>query len=150
MIVHKGIARNPITSITHDIYDVHRHFKFAYFHFEDYTSNQFQQDMIKANQKYPKETFKQEHQDRFDFYPPYLIQDDLFQVFNYIFVITQYVTYLRNNVEHSQNSEFNLTVMIIPKAIISVYDPTLKLKYNINSISQYLERGVYGIIDELF
>ena len=35
-----------------DIYNVHRHFKFAYFHFEEYNINHYKEDIKKSGNKY--------------------------------------------------------------------------------------------------
>eukprot|EP01084_Bolivina_argentea_P101170 181436_1 len=134
---HKGLNQNMLQ----DIYDVHRQFIFSNHHFSEYSLEQFRDDMMKAADNYLRDAadFVSNHQfkQRMCFYPNYIINDDMFAVMNYVFGVSQYVHYVRNNIN-------NLTVqlVVIPRRVHSVFDDSIvyKYKYGISNIDSYLHK----------
>ena len=129
--------------IIQDVYDVHRHFRFANFHFDQYTSNQFRNDINKAKKKYPQQKLNdivcnECWDEAFDFYPPYLIEDDLFAIFEYIFTVSMYVHNLRNTNDGNTKSQIKITAMVIPKSIVCIYDQQSRISHTVDAIVDYL------------
>eukprot|EP01084_Bolivina_argentea_P282796 484171_1 len=160
-------------SILNDIFNVHRSFIFGTYHFEEYTSKRFVFDINnnrflgkKFTEKYlPKNIEFNAH---FNFYPSYLINDNLFEIVKYFFGISHYVHDIEKNgeIENKNDekedddddddkddekeilfddvdnvkdaSEFRLYSVIIPKESSCVYDNKLLFKRNIGNIDEYL------------
>eukprot|EP01084_Bolivina_argentea_P193897 332639_1 len=129
-------------SLLHDIFDVHRAFKFSNYHFLDYSANEFKADIANNGNRYLGHKFVEQYinnirfEPRFNFHPKYLIQDDIFSVFNYVFATSYYVHYLKNNMY--LNMCFELNLIIIPKSITCIYDENMTFKHNIDRIEEYL------------
>ena len=54
----------------------------------------------------------------FNYYPPFIIKDDLFNIFNYFFGVSLFI----NNIRYGDgyNGNFKLEIIIIPQLIYNV------------------------------
>eukprot|EP01084_Bolivina_argentea_P187017 322237_1 len=139
--MNKGLNHN----VLQDIYDVHRQFRFSNYHFDEYSLIQFRNDIIQAGNHYlSADVVKScvsniEFQKRMNFYPNYIINDDMFAISGYIFAVSEYVHCIRNN---SNNLKLNL--VIIPKSINNVYDDSMLYQYKVTDIDGYLHcKNIY-------
>eukprot|EP01084_Bolivina_argentea_P063154 115351_1 len=116
-----------------DIYDVHSHYKFSNYHFEEYSHvcdancNNIQEELCQIKP-------------RMNFSPPYVINDDIEKIMNHVFCTSRYIHYLRNNINSSEKSHFQLNIRIITESVECVYDEKIKLHYSVNNIDEYLKK----------
>ena len=70
----------------------------------------------------------------FNYYPPFIIKDDLFNIFNYFFGVSLFI----NNIRYGDgyNGNFKLEIIIIPKLIYNVYNQNILFAYNIGNINK--------------
>eukprot|EP01084_Bolivina_argentea_P121348 215037_1 len=118
-----------------DIFDVHRQFKFNSYYFDEYKVQQFRTNVI--NSGHEQYLSNIQIKDRMTLFPSYIINDNLFIIFDYVYEVCGYVEYLRNNINH-QNNDFELKLIVIPHAVCSVYDIDVKFDYTIGRIVDYL------------
>eukprot|EP01084_Bolivina_argentea_P114743 204231_1 len=91
-IKRKGIN----ASLLMDIFDVQRVFIFENFHFREYNVRDFRNDINEYGNKYLGSKFVEQHikqidfYERYNLYPAYLIEDDIFSIFHYNFGISYY------------------------------------------------------------
>eukprot|EP01084_Bolivina_argentea_P083588 151345_1 len=115
-----------------DIFSVHRSFMFNNFHFNEYSVNNFKNDIKKNAKEYVEETIIDQYcRDitltiPFGLYPNYLVNDDLFKFLDYVFAISYYANYLKQNPNINQ---FELRSFIIPSAISCIYDENILFNY---------------------
>eukprot|EP01083_Nonionella_stella_P232592 820325_1 len=120
-------------SLLMDIYDVHRIFVFANFNFTDYTTHHFKTDINKAF----GEQFIETHahnvslEPRFNLYPVYIIDDDIFRVFEYHFGVSLFVNGLKHNLYIEKNTHFEIRCTVIPQSVSSVYDEHMPFTHTI-------------------
>ena len=87
------------TKLIQDIFDVHRAFIFCNYHFEQYSTKKFQTDILNNAKDYLGIDFLNQNilndniklNTKFKFFPQYIIDDDIFEIFQYIFEVTKYV-----------------------------------------------------------
>eukprot|EP01084_Bolivina_argentea_P311449 539092_1 len=124
-----------------DIFDVHRGFVFTNYHFKCYSENEYKSEIRKVANKGLHSQFIENHvlnskfEERLNFHPSYVVNDDIFEVFNYIFNVSCYISYLRNNIH---NIHFQVECIVIPESVEWIYDENMKLIFTIDSIDQYL------------
>eukprot|EP01084_Bolivina_argentea_P264153 447356_1 len=134
-----------------DIYATHNCFLYRNYQFAEYKK----QTMIEniTNNKYfgkNKQDFASkiksvimEKISDIDLYPSYIIEDNLYIIWKYVFSVTHLVQKLIQN--NSNNDVFTLNVFIIPKRIVSVYDTNIIYPVAIKHVSDYLSlNGCYS------
>eukprot|EP01084_Bolivina_argentea_P311452 539095_1 len=126
-------------SLLQDIFDVHRHFIFSNYHFENYSLQQFREDI---GSKYLHEDIvdKDKIKEKQSFHPSYIIDDDIFEVMNHIFCVSEYVSELKNEFRQYRNTTFDLKIIVIPKSVHSIYDEDIRYNYQIEQITDYLHK----------
>ena len=72
-------------------------------------------------------------------YPEYIIDDDIFSIFEHVFNITKCVHHLKSIVNRSKCPHLEIKLVIIPKSNKLIYNDDTSGKRKIGSISQYLE-----------
>eukprot|EP01084_Bolivina_argentea_P281296 481260_1 len=143
------------SNLLQDIFDVHRQFRFSNYHFEEYTIEQFTNDLTKGigigteKDLLKKYVENDEFKARMNFHPCYIINDNMFEIFGHIFNVSSYVDYVRKHV-----NIFSINIMIIPALVYSVYDEDIVFDYDnhmedfddylgLNNIHNY-QRIVFG------
>eukprot|EP01084_Bolivina_argentea_P262391 443698_1 len=127
-------------SVLRDVFDVHRAFVFSNFHFREYTVDNFKEDIMKNGVWHLGQTFIENIQFNkpYNLYPNYLVNDDMFSIFNYHFGISYYINYLKNNLNINNGSHFILKSFVIPKSVSCIYDENKSFNYTIGYVAQYL------------
>eukprot|EP01083_Nonionella_stella_P054921 144941_1 len=124
-------------SLLMDIYDVHKIFVFANFHFREYDMREFVSNISNAFGDRFIETcvpFKP----RFNLYPNYIIDDDIFRVFDYHFGVSLFVNTLKSNLYIEKNTVFEVQCIVIPQSVSCVYDPHMGPVGRIGAMSKFL------------
>eukprot|EP01084_Bolivina_argentea_P087931 158752_1 len=73
-----------------------------------------------------------------DLFPQYIIDDDMYDIWNIFFATSYLVNKLRNSRKISQS--FSLKVVVIPIRVVSIYNPHITFEYNIADINSYLKQ----------
>ena len=130
-----------------DIFDVHRAFRFSNYHFEEYTEERFRADIRKAGDDFLVKNFSvRQFREGMNFHPQYVIHDDMFEIFDYIFSASQYAHDLQ--VESFDDSR-QLRLVVIPNAIKSVYDESDVFQYSFDRLDDYLFETVGDTFDKI-
>eukprot|EP01084_Bolivina_argentea_P021080 39153_1 len=76
-----------------------------------------------------------------DLFPQYIIDDDIYTIWNIFFTTSHLVNKLRNsNKRNTVNMQvFSLKVVVIPNRVVSVYDPQIIFEDSIGDINWYLK-----------
>eukprot|EP01084_Bolivina_argentea_P123314 218534_1 len=136
------------TLLLMDIFDVHKIFKFFNFNFKEYDIADYEKDIKTCIEKQGKkalgDVFIEQHInnvtfcDRSNLYPNYVINDDMFQIFDYHFGVSLFINGLKNNLYFGHGSCVEVQSLVISKSISSIYDEDLLFKYSIGRIEEYL------------
>eukprot|EP01083_Nonionella_stella_P099628 280123_1 len=123
-----------------DIFDVHKIFLFANFNFGEYTVDQFKTDIKDALGQTFVETYSKRlsFEPRFNLYPMWIIDDDMFRVFEYPFGVSCFINDLKHNLYIEQTEHFEVQCVVIPQAVSCVYDEHTPFNYNIGAMEHYL------------
>eukprot|EP01083_Nonionella_stella_P286784 976123_1 len=126
-----------------DIYGIHKAFVFTNFNFEEYTIRQFMEDITGAFGAEFMEEFADNlsFEPRFDLHPTFIVEDDIFRVFEYHFAVSLFVNRLKHNLYIAENSFFEVQSIVIPGSVSCVYDDgnsDMTLNDNIGSMHMYL------------
>eukprot|EP01084_Bolivina_argentea_P200141 342288_1 len=130
-------------SLLQDIFDVHQWFIFSNFNFATYSIQDFHQDLQNCEKHLRNLSFEK----RCDLYPEYLIEDDLYEIFDCNFAVSQYVNELKQNMKINQKNKhrFHIKMIVIPKRISCIYDENISFNCSINSVEEYLvNKNVYN------
>eukprot|EP01084_Bolivina_argentea_P136232 239931_1 len=125
-------------SLITDIFNVHRIFVFSNFNFREYTTKDYQTDIAAQSKKISGQDFAEANFnnisccDGFNFYPSYLVHDDMFRIFDYHFGVSLFV----NELKHS----FHILSFVIPKSIKCIYDDKIEFNYGIDRLEEFLFR----------
>eukprot|EP01084_Bolivina_argentea_P298594 514598_1 len=124
------------SALIQDIFDVHRHFLFSNYHFQEYTPQQLDKDISKIDNAPGFLKYHVQIDTQSSFYPSYIIDDDMFLIMEYLFMTTKYVNYLRNNLISTaqEHQLFKVNVMVLPQSVVCVYDNDITFNNNIDSI----------------
>eukprot|EP01083_Nonionella_stella_P221520 791352_1 len=119
-----------------DIYDVHHIFMFTNFNFREYKMNDFKTNVAQAfGQKWNENaSFKP----RFNLYPVYIVDDDIFRVLEYHFGVSCFVNTLKHNLFIQTNKHFEVQCIVIPQSVSCVYDDHMVSCDSIGTIESYL------------
>eukprot|EP01083_Nonionella_stella_P064965 169829_1 len=119
-----------------DIYDVHHIFMFTNFNFREYKMNDFKTNVAQAfGQKWNENaSFKS----RFNLYPVYIVDDDIFRVLEYHFGVSCFVNTLKHNLFIQTNKHFEVQCIVIPQAVSCVYGEHILFNDGIGTIERYL------------
>eukprot|EP01084_Bolivina_argentea_P279320 477519_1 len=136
----------------YDIHNIHNCFLFSKYQFSEYKIKTFSNDITnniyfnfyKVDTPFiltVKSLIKPTKIPEIDLFPQYIIDDDICDVWNYFFAASSLVRELIENKKSTiHNALFSLKVCIIPRKVISVYDPAIIFEYNkINNINVYLK-----------
>eukprot|EP01084_Bolivina_argentea_P238116 400055_1 len=134
--------------LLYDIYNVHNIFKFTNYQFAKYTKDQFIHDVEKNHYFEKQKSAKtfiaaidsvREHLPTVRLFPQYVIDDDMYSVWNYFFA----TSYLVNKLLTLKNKQFNrdkfnVKITIIPNRVVSIYDENVQFRFNgdINEVIQ--------------
>eukprot|EP01083_Nonionella_stella_P058113 152302_1 len=123
--------RYPMLTIAmlQDIYDLHRSFRYMHYHFEDYKWEQYIKEVM--DQIYLE--LPNNHRG-FQFNPSYVVNDDLFCVFQYIFGVSLYI----NQIMDSMTTRDEFKLFVIGRSVQCVYDDKIIFPYNMNDVGAYL------------
>eukprot|EP01084_Bolivina_argentea_P260536 440016_1 len=142
----KGL--NP--QILQDIFDVHRCFMFTNYHFDEYSVDDYKTNLYENGKDVFGEEFVQkclsqiEFKPQFDFYPTYLMNDNMFEIMQYVFGVSDYVNYLRKHVKTEINLSLHIKLVIIPNKVECIYDNCIIFDESIGSVDKYLAaKNVY-------
>eukprot|EP01084_Bolivina_argentea_P102159 183062_1 len=133
--------------LLNDIFNVHRSFLWINYHFYEYEKSQWietiQNAQTMSSLDFTLPTWPVIKQnDPFNFYPSYLIDDNVFSIMNYFFMISFYVNKIQ---ELCNTSQFELHAFIIPKSTTCVYDKNTSFDHDIGDINEYLRHvNVYN------
>eukprot|EP01083_Nonionella_stella_P057734 151442_1 len=119
-------------NLLRDIYDVHKCFWFANYHFMHYKVNQFAKHIQKCdhfNSSIKKciKTVGMEARltiTTINLYPSYIIDDDMYQICKYFFCASR-IVYDQLNKNH-----FVLRVCVIPRSVVCIYDNDKGITFN--------------------
>merc|ERR1711971_826685 len=125
------------TQLCQDIFDVHRAFIFSQYHYTTYPKASFEHALDNAQSQYSNVQSTDSI-----LFPTMVIDDDLFEVVKYLFASSAWF-----NRHHGTILRFK--VMIIPKAVSSVYDPDINYNYTIGNIDKYLTKRSKKYVCEL-
>eukprot|EP01084_Bolivina_argentea_P299751 516725_1 len=124
-----------------DIFDVHRLFIFSNFHFKEYSVDDFKEDIKQKGTQIIGEKFIERYvnnikmQERFNLYPQYIVNDNIFRVFDYHFGVSLFINTLKNKL---YLKKLKIRSIVIPKLITCIYEDKLYFEYNIGLIDDYL------------
>ena len=126
-----------------DIYSVHKALMFGQFKFENYTKNDFFEDIKNAE----KSVFRraicsqiiEKHQSSFQlsFHPSFVINDDIFKVMAFHFTVSALVNRLDAN--YVADKELKIRSFVVPEHIISIYDSQIPHDSSIENIDDHLK-----------
>eukprot|EP01083_Nonionella_stella_P313023 1121750_1 len=138
---------NDFEALLNDIWSVYKCYRFTQSNFTEYSFDQFNQEITERARQFKSFTNIQIKHDKCHLYPQYLIDDDIFGVFQYHFAVSSYVNYLKNTMHIEAQTPFKINAVVIPSAVSSVYDPNATFKYGIDEIDKYLvHKKAYGSI----
>eukprot|EP01083_Nonionella_stella_P233213 821948_1 len=115
--------------ILQDIYDVYRSFRYTNY-FEDYKWETYVKEVM--NEMYLE--LPNSHRD-FNFNPTYVVNDDLFGVFQYIFGVSLYI-----NQRMAFMSQEEIKLFVIGRSVQCIYDDKIVFPYNIDDVRLYLKQ----------
>eukprot|EP01084_Bolivina_argentea_P079183 143682_1 len=136
-----------------DIYNVHDCFIFSNYHFSRYEKSVFI-DNIQENNFFKQDGDNEQFIDKvknftntnmmsIDLFPVYVIEDDMYQIWNYFFAASQFVDTIKNtNPDHGL---FILKICVIPMRITSVLDESIVFPYGVGNIENYLKSKTFTI-----
>eukprot|EP01083_Nonionella_stella_P025328 69750_1 len=146
-LLHSSEAIDPqcdglSIELLHDIYNAHKCFLFANYHFEHYDVTQFAQHIqncTRLNDNITKYVENASIANRItsttiNLYPSYVIDDDMYKIWKYFFS----ASHLVHN-EMQNNNGFSLRMYVIPKRVICIYDNDIIIPFGIDDIATYLE-----------
>eukprot|EP01083_Nonionella_stella_P054923 144948_1 len=143
-------------SLLMDIHNVHKIFVFANFNFAEYTMLDFKSDITKAlGQKFCEThaSYRDRLLDpRFHLYPPYIIDDNMFRVFDYYFGVSLFVNTLKCDLFIQKNAYFEVRCIVMPQSVSSVYDSQMIFdNYNpIDTMEHYLSHKGINIKSDFY
>eukprot|EP01083_Nonionella_stella_P069127 184115_1 len=120
----KGVTK----SLLMDIYDVHNSFTFMNSNFEEYSIKQF---VAEAG-------CEPSFCACFSLFPGYIVDDDLFRVFEYVFSVSLFANTLKRNLYISGDTRFEMQCIIIPHSVSCIYDEHMILPNDIGTMERYL------------
>eukprot|EP01083_Nonionella_stella_P293555 998368_1 len=145
--------QNDFEALLSDIWSVYKCHQFTQSNWTEHSLKKFQDAITeRARQFEPylcnkSTTNIQIKHDQCHLYPQYLIDDDIFDVFQYHFAVSSYVNYLKNTMHIEAQTPFKINAVVIPSAVSSVYDPNIAFKYGINEVDKYLiDQKSYGFV----
>eukprot|EP01084_Bolivina_argentea_P307349 531209_1 len=109
-----------VVMMNQDILDVFREYKFSNYHLENITPNDVHKSLINFTE--------------FNFYPYYVVDDNMFDVFSYFFAISKYIS-IRN--QNNVNNKYTVEAYVKCKNIVSIYDDKLT-HVDKNNVEKYL------------
>eukprot|EP01084_Bolivina_argentea_P214726 364516_1 len=131
--------RNVSDDLLLDIFDVHRIYIFSNFNCKEYTVADFKNDMEKRDNGIIGDNLMDVSiRSSLNLYPQYIVNDDIFRIFDYHFAVSAFVNELKNELYLETNSCFNIKCFVIPKTISCIYDEDLLLDCKIGTIEDYL------------
>eukprot|EP01084_Bolivina_argentea_P018660 34714_1 len=136
---------NMMQLLLTDIYTTHKLFIFTNFNFEEYNKNDFKKDIKKhAITILGENTIEQysqhvESMDEVNLYPSYLVNDNVFEIFEYHFAISYYLNYLKHGLFIENGQRFQLKAVVIPSEITCVYDSNV-IFHKIGRMMKYLSK----------
>eukprot|EP01083_Nonionella_stella_P308538 1089047_1 len=129
-------------SLLMDVFDIHKAFVFANFHFEEYTVSHFLEDIAESFE-HVQEWMERSADNlsftpRFNLHPAFIVDDDIFRVFEYHFGVSLYVNALKHGLCIAKNTFMEVVSIVIPRSVSCVYDEDMTFNDNIGSIDRYL------------
>eukprot|EP01083_Nonionella_stella_P207208 752971_1 len=116
-------------SMLQDIYDVHRSFRYRSYHFEDYKWEHYSKEVMNEMYLELPNSYRS-----FKFNPSYVVNDDLFCVFQYIFGVSLYI----NQIMDSMTTKDEIKLFVIGHSVQCVYDDKIVFPYSIGNVEVYL------------
>eukprot|EP01083_Nonionella_stella_P286785 976124_1 len=131
----KGLTK----SLLRDVFAIHKAFVFANFNFKEYTISQFIEDIAGSFGQEFIDTFADDlsFTPRFNFHPTFIVDDDIFRVFEYHFAVSLYVNTLKHTLCIAGNT-FEVQSIVVLQSVSCVYDEDMALDDNIGSMDSYL------------
>ncbi len=111
-----------------DIYNIHKCFLFANYHFQLYSIPMFRNSIDRELKSYARFI------PTVNLYPQYVIDDDLHTIWKYLFA----ASYLLQD-QIQNNKTFTLKICIIPHRIVSIYDENILFPIHITNVEEYLK-----------
>ena len=139
-------------SLLMDIYDVHSIFKYFIFNYKEYTINDYKKDIHKKRcmdvlgQKFIKQYIDTaSFALRYNLHNNYIVDDDMFRLFEYHFGVSLFVNKIKNHLFISYGQCFVVQSIVIPHSVSSIYTEKMKLNCDITHIENYfLERKLHN------
>ena len=132
-------------SLMQDIFDIHRVFRFSNYHFDEYTEEQYLAD-IKSGPGSDYLSRNHKFSAGFNLHPQYIIHDDMFEIFKYVFSASEYAQGLQAEL-HDENRQ--LRSVVIPRAIKSVDDESDVFHHNFDRLDDYLFETAGDAFDKI-
>ena len=125
-----------------DIYSVHKALMFGQFKFKNYTKKEFMSSIQEAEKRVFGEAIcspiigKHESSLKLSFHPSYVINDDIFEVMAFHFAVSLLVNRLAP--KDFDHREMTIRSIVVPMAVISIYDSRIAHKSSIEQIGNFV------------
>eukprot|EP01084_Bolivina_argentea_P192237 330054_1 len=114
-----------VAVMNQDILDIFREYQFSNYHFKNFTIND-----IKPIYKLWKSF------NTFNFYPHWVIDDNIFEIFKYLNSISYYINIYKNE---NNKDKYTVKSYIKCKKIVSIYDDELLFESKMDNFDQYFK-----------
>eukprot|EP01084_Bolivina_argentea_P238115 400054_1 len=119
--------------LLYDIYNVHNYILFVEYQFQQYDEIMLEHQIHMKNLIPNNKHFDLNEVPKINLYPKYIINDNMYDIWNYFFDTSHLVHKLRQI-----HDDFTLKITVIPKNVISVSDKHM-FSYHTEDIDIYLE-----------
>eukprot|EP01084_Bolivina_argentea_P033967 62828_1 len=142
-----GTNNKLSVSLLNDIYSVHNAFLFANYQFQQYSKQQFIQDITNNNYLKHKQInipqITQQNTNSINLFPQFIIADDMYEIWQLFFGASFFVNKIIAHMHHSY-SQFTLKMVVIPTKVISIYQTKI-FSHSVLDVGHYFYWNKIGI-----
>ena len=157
---HEDDAKQQIDSkwpelskaLMRDIFNTHKVFPFGAFNCSQYTLSDFRADVAKSekdilgNSGYSKKLKMIKFRDNATLFPTFLIDDDAFQVFSWLFGVSQWINDIAIPRVKTLSMRQNIFCFVIPDRTVSLYDHNVIYDGHLVDVEEWIKSEIPNVV----